>query len=65
MIKKDAIELVKILLEHEANPNVPGGDLHSTPLHEAASHGCVDVCKLLIQKGASKIARDANFNTPM
>ena len=65
VIKKEAIDLVKILLEHGANPNVPGGDIHSTPLHEAAQRGFIDICKVLIQKGASKIARDAHFNTPM
>ena len=65
VINKEAIDLVKILLEHGANPNVPGGDIHSTPLHEAAQRGFIDICKVLIQKGASKLARDANFNTPM
>ena len=65
VIKQEAIDIVKILLEYGANPNVPGGDIHSTPLHQAATCGCIDICKVLIQKGASKLARDANFNTPM
>ena len=32
----NAIKIVKILLEHGANPNIPGGDHKSIPLHDAA-----------------------------
>lgn len=60
----DSILIVKALLENGANPNVPGGDFNSTALHEAAAAGCADICRLLIQKGASKTARDSQGRMP-
>ena len=61
----ESYDIVDLLLIYGADPNVPGGDKNSTSLHEAASAGCVKTCKLLIQKGASKLARDSLGKTPL
>ena len=47
-----------------ANPNVPGGDSNTVPLHEASLAGCSSICQLLIKKGASKTEIDAFGKTP-
>ena len=47
-----------------ANPNVPGGDSNTVPLHEASIAGCISICQSLIQKGASKTEIDAFGNIP-
>ena len=60
-----AAPYLKLILEHGANPNVPGGDDNQTPLHEASAAGCIDNCVVLIQRGASKTARDAQGKTPL
>lgn len=52
-------EIVGLLLEHHANPNVcqQGG---VTPLHEAAHHGDLDIATLLLKHGAlAKVKSDA------
>ena len=46
--KTKCVELVRILLERGANPNLQN-DKGNTPLHKAAKTGCVNVIKLLIQ----------------
>ena len=48
-----------------ANPNVPGGDSNTVPLHEASSSGCISICQILIRKGASKTELDAFGKTPV
>ena len=58
-------DLVHLLLENGANPNVPGGDENATPLHDAAENGSPDVVQLLIQMGADKTARNASGKRPL
>lgn len=60
----NCLNIVEILLSKGANPNVPGGDHNTTPLHEAAAVGCSEICKKLIEKGASKTARDSFGRMP-
>jgi ankyrin repeat protein len=51
-------EIVVLLLEYGADPNVAGdtrnsGNAQMTALDEAAQHGQLEVCKLLLQAGAN------------
>ena len=58
-------ELVKILLDHGANPNIPGGTgKNATPLHDAAFCKKLSIVNLLMSRGADPNARDANGKTP-
>ncbi|CAB3400523.1 unnamed protein product [Caenorhabditis bovis] len=59
------IEVVKLLLSYNADPNVLGGVLVSSPLHWAARNGHVAVCALLVKAGAVCNVRDAQGYTPM
>jgi ankyrin repeat protein len=59
-----SLDLVRILLEGGADPNVTqaGG---WTPLHQAAAHGREEVAKLLVEKGASLTAKSDDGRTPL
>ena len=57
-------ELLRLLLDAGANPNVPGGDENYTPLHDAVEAGHVEIIKLLIERGADKDARDSSGRIP-
>jgi len=48
------VEIVKVLLEHSADPNANSGTRNSqkTPLHFAAVHGRADLLLVLLQHGA-------------
>merc|ERR1711988_1980440 len=45
-------------LQEGANPNTTSGSYYSTPLHEAANKGSVEVAELLLAAGANPDARD-------
>ena len=62
--QRSHVELVRLLLDHEANPNVPGGDENVTPLHDAILSGNADIVQALIEKGADKTALDSDGKTP-
>ncbi|MEM6700944.1 MAG: ankyrin repeat domain-containing protein, partial [Bacteroidota bacterium] len=49
-VKADRIEIVKWLLEHEANPNVISNG--KSALMYAAKYGRLEIAKLLIKNGA-------------
>lgn len=76
--EKHATEIVRILLDTGANPNVttqsgaescvyPAGSffhLSETPLHLAAAFGTTEMMRLLITAGADIHAKDDNGDTP-
>ena len=50
------VEIVRVLLDAGEDPNrfnPVGGHSHSTPLHQAAGNGHLDVVKLLVERGAN------------
>ena len=59
-----SLELVRMLLEWDANPNVTqaGG---WTPLHQAAAHGREEIARLLVENGASLMAKSEDGRTPL
>ena len=56
--------IVKLLLEHDADPNIPTKGGYS-PLGTAAFRGRIDMVKLLIAHGAKINSRDKDGNTPL
>jgi cytohesin len=73
----DRHAVVKLLLEHGADPNrrtIPGlktlsfwRDVRTrgeTPLHRAAAYASEETVKLLLEAGADKTIRDANGDSP-
>ena len=55
---------VEILLDAGEDPNrfnPVGGHSHSTPLHQAAGNGHLDVVKLLVARGARTDVKDILF----
>src|SRR5580658_9084156 len=46
------IDLVRLLLDHGADPNIPHGESGSTPLHFAAIKGQAAIAALLLDHGA-------------
>ena len=59
-----SLELVRVLLEWGADPNVAqaGG---WTPLHAAAARGREEIAKLLVEHGASLTAKSEDGRTPL
>ena len=59
------IELIRLLLEHGANPNSAMG--RQTVLHLAAEKGCFDCVKALVEAGADVNAQtsDSQYRTPL
>eukprot|EP00041_Stephanoeca_diplocostata_P039339 m.1615097 g.1615097 ORF g.1615097 m.1615097 type:complete len:243 (+) comp25371_c2_seq2:114-842(+) len=58
------IEIVDMLLEHGANPNVTD-KFSRTPLHDAAQDGAMDIVESLLRYGAKPNPKDAYGRTPM
>jgi hypothetical protein len=57
-------EIVRLLLDAGEDPNrfnPVGGHSHSTPLHQAAGNGHLDVVKLLVERGAKLDVKDIVF----
>ena len=57
------IDVVRRLLEHGADPNIRTN--HTTPLHQASSHGSLEVARLLLSYGANVDEKDENSKTPL
>lgn len=58
------LEIVRLLLDAGEDPNrfnPVGGHSHSTPLHQAAGNGHLDVVKFLIERGAKRDVKDILF----
>lgn len=60
-------EVVRVLIEHGADPNHRGGDdtAGETPLHWAASNDDVDIARVLLDAGADAEAPDGSIGTPL
>ena len=58
------LEIVELLLEHGANPNVQDND-GRTPLHYAVENCHVDVARVLLDHGADPTIRDNEGMTPL
>ncbi|KAH9053059.1 ankyrin repeat-containing domain protein [Lactarius vividus] len=57
--------LVRLLLEHNADVNLPGGLVCATPLHFASCVGQLEVSRLLIQQGANVNSPSLDGWTPL
>jgi ankyrin repeat protein len=57
----DRVEIARLLLEGGEDPdryNPVGGHSHSTPLHQAAAYGSMEMVRLLVERGARLDQRD-------
>ena len=61
-VKKDAPNLARLLLQKEANPNLPDGS-GATPLHIAVENKRDDIVQLLLDHGADTEIEDIRGNT--
>ena len=57
-------DVVKLLLERGADPNMTDG-WNNTPLHNAVQMWDIDSVEILLEKGADLNIRDQNGNTPL
>ena len=58
------LEIVRMMLDAGEDPNrfnPVGGHSHSTPLHQAAGNGHLDVVKVLVERGARLDVKDILF----
>ncbi|KAK6210489.1 hypothetical protein LQW54_006236 [Pestalotiopsis sp. IQ-011] len=58
------LDLIKLLLDHEADREARDGDLQ-TPLHVACYYGQPDIVALLLNEKANILARDNENQTPL
>lgn len=62
-VVRDDVQTVTDLLEAGADPNLPSED-EQTPLHHAASHGHLEIIRLLLAHGALTTPVDIYGFTP-
>ncbi|XP_061102121.1 cyclin-dependent kinase 4 inhibitor B [Conger conger] len=58
-------KVAKLLLDHEANPNVFDNSTGATPLHDAAREGFLETVKMLIQFDADISVKDYRGRRPI
>lgn len=63
--KKILPNIIKLLLQHNANPNVRYRFKNATPLHAAAFHNAPDIVIELLRHGADKNVYDERGFTPL
>src|SRR3989339_601373 len=61
---KNYKDIVKLLLENGANPNIPNKD-KETPLYWACAKGNLEIVKLLLEKDADVNIANKNRETPL
>src|SRR6476620_4679866 len=59
------VDLVRLLLDHGADPNIPHAEGLSTPLHYAAIKGNAPIASMLIQHGADVKVADRAGSTAL
>jgi ankyrin repeat protein len=64
MDSMDRVDIIKLLLESKADPNIKN-DYGSTPIVLAAQDGRTDVVHLLLQAGADPMARNSSGSTSL
>lgn len=57
--------IAELLLDHGANPEIQNSHNHLQPLHMAARHGSLAVCRLLLSAGADVTAVSKDLSTPL
>src|SRR5215208_3181323 len=64
-VGKRNVELIKLLLDHGANPNSVVGT--ATVLHLAVERGCLDCVKALVEAGAdvNAVTSNGEYRTPL
>ena len=62
--KEDGVECLKLLLEHDADPNKVNED-EDTALHFAVLYGVKKAIKLLLEHGADPNLVNEDGNTPL
>ncbi len=62
--EKGLTSVVRIMLDHEANPNKCGGS-YTSPLGAAADSGRIDTVELLLSKGGDPNILDGQLGTPL
>ena len=61
--KERFVDMVRLLLELGADPNVCNND-HKTPLHETSFYGLLEAARLLLSHGAKVDEKDGEGRTP-
>ena len=62
--KDQFVDMVQLLLEHGADPNICT-DGRSSPLHGASSRGLVEAARMLLSHGAKVDEKDGSGRTPL
>ncbi|KAL3162656.1 Ankyrin repeat and SOCS box protein 16 [Trebouxia sp. C0009 RCD-2024] len=57
--------IAELLLDQGANPKIQNSHNHLQPLHMAARHGSLAVCRLLLSAGADVTAASKDLSTPL
>ncbi len=61
----NGVNVVRLLLEHGADPNAKSGPKQTTALHMASRRGTSGIAGALIDAGADLEAKDSNGQTPL
>lgn len=65
MLHEPTSMVLKILLDHGANPDAQGPKLYGSALHQAIKHDDNESVQLLLDRGASTTIRHVDYGTPV